>query len=124
MEELLAVVRAQHPDGPRIDALVLDSRKNAAVPKGGEGASVKADWIRSSCCCLPWHSCGASGLQRLSRWARSRSTEIGSMRNEPLGVPTEHLRRIILVRWHSTTARGRSALCPLCPRQRRERGHR
>jgi hypothetical protein len=64
MEELLAVVRAQHFDGPRIDALLLDSRKNAVVPKGGEGASVKGDWIRSSRCCFPWHGCWASGLKR------------------------------------------------------------
>jgi len=61
---LVAVVRARHRDRPLIDAFVLDSRKNAVVPKRGERASVKSNWIRSSCCRLPWHSCWAGGLQR------------------------------------------------------------
>jgi hypothetical protein len=63
---LVAVVRIRHLDRPRIDASVLDRRKNAVVPERGEGASIKGNWIRSSCCCLPWHSCWAIGLQRMT----------------------------------------------------------
>src|SRR5215510_11454967 len=63
---LVAAVSARHRDRPLIDAFDLDSRKNAVVHKGGEAASVKGNWIRGSCCCLHWHSCWASGLQRVA----------------------------------------------------------
>ena len=105
---LVALVRARHPDGPLINAFVVGGRKNAVVPERGEGASAKGDWMRSSCCCLSLHNCRASGLQRLSRWARLERRNRQGAQTCALGIRTTHLRRIILVRWLSTTAEGHS----------------